>query len=182
MHTFWNFKWLCIMLYAKPWEHPSAIATLSVIILLSAWINSSTHCTVASVAISTGRPGRASSATFQHPRENFLTQLWTVLCQKTLPTIKKQHFFMNILCIESFWLQKTHKRMLLFDCTLLKHGCHFDYCNQPLNMRMCVFYLDSHEAGLCCYLVIHIGNIASTAAVLLSFLTYLLTLPHTSNT
>jgi hypothetical protein len=28
--------------------------------------------------------------------------------------------------------------------------------NQPLNMRMRVCYLDCHEAGLCCYLVIHI--------------------------
>jgi hypothetical protein len=30
------------MLYAKPWEHPSAVAALSIVILLSARINSST--------------------------------------------------------------------------------------------------------------------------------------------
>jgi hypothetical protein len=42
VHTLWNFKRSCIMLYAKPWEHPSAVATLSIIILLSAQIDSST--------------------------------------------------------------------------------------------------------------------------------------------
>jgi hypothetical protein len=34
-----------------------------------------------------------------------------------------------------------------------------DYWNQPLNMRIC--YLDCYEAGLCCYLVIYIGNLLS---------------------
>jgi hypothetical protein len=33
------------MLYAKPWEHPNAVATLSIVILLSPRINCSTHCT-----------------------------------------------------------------------------------------------------------------------------------------
>jgi hypothetical protein len=49
--------------------------------------------------------------------------------------------------------------MLLFCSTLLKHGRHFDYQNQHLNMRMRVCYLDCHETGLCCYLVIHIENL-----------------------
>jgi hypothetical protein len=40
--------------------------------------------------------------------------------------------------------------------TLLKHSPHFDCWNQPINMCMHVCYLDCHEAGLCCYLVIHI--------------------------
>jgi hypothetical protein len=50
--------------------------------------------------------------------------------------------------------------MLLFGSTLLKHSRQFGYKNQPLNMpvRMRVRYLDSHEAGLCCYLGIHIEN------------------------
>jgi hypothetical protein len=39
-HIFRNFKRSCIMLYAKLCEHPSAVATLSVVILMSAWINS----------------------------------------------------------------------------------------------------------------------------------------------
>jgi hypothetical protein len=46
--------------------------------------------------------------------------------------------------------------MLLFGSKILKHGRHFDYWNQPLNMRMHVCYLDCHEAGLYCYLMIHI--------------------------
>jgi hypothetical protein len=49
---------------------------------------------------------------------------------------------------------KNAQTTLLFDSTLLKHGRHFDYWNKLLNMRMRVCYLDYHEAGLCCYLVI----------------------------
>jgi hypothetical protein len=58
-----------------------------------------------------------------------------------------------------FALRETQNRTLLFGITLLKHGRHFDYWNQPLNMRMRINYLDCHEAGLCCYLVIHIENL-----------------------
>jgi hypothetical protein len=54
--------------------------------------------------------------------------------RQTLPTVNKKYFFMNI---------------------LLKHGHQFDYWNQPLNMRMRVCYLDYHEVGLCCYLVLY---------------------------
>jgi hypothetical protein len=50
-----------------------------------------------------------------------------------------------------------HDRMMLFGSILLKHGHHFDYGNQPHNMRVC--YLDYLEAGLCCYLVIHTENL-----------------------
>jgi hypothetical protein len=54
--------------------------------------------------------------------------------------------------------KKTHKRTLLFGSILFKHSRHFDYWNQPLNMRIRVRYLDCHEAGLCCYLVMHTEN------------------------
>jgi hypothetical protein len=50
-------------------------------------------------------------------------------------------------------------KTLLFGSTPFKHGSHFHYWNQPLNMRMRVCYLDCHEAGLCCYLVIHTENL-----------------------
>jgi hypothetical protein len=67
---------------------------------------------------------------------------------------------MNILCIESFCPQKkTHDRTLLFSSILLKHGLRLDCWSQPLNMLMRVSYLDCHEAELCCYLVILIGNL-----------------------
>jgi hypothetical protein len=52
-----------------------------------------------------------------------------------------------------------YNRTVLFGSTLLSHGCHFDYWNQSLNIHMYVCYLDCHEAGLCCYLVIHIENL-----------------------
>jgi hypothetical protein len=79
--------------------------------------------------------------------------------RQTLPTVNRKHFFMNILCIESFCPQKTHSRTLLFGSSLLKDGCYFDYWNHPLNMRMRIWYLDCNEAGLCCYLSIHIKSL-----------------------
>jgi hypothetical protein len=74
--------------------------------------------------------------------------------RQTLPTVNRKHFFVSILCIESFYPQIMHNRTPLFYRTPLRHGCHFDCWNQPPNMRMHVCYLDSHEAGLCCYVVI----------------------------
>jgi hypothetical protein len=53
----------------------------------------------------------------------------------------------------------THSSTLLFLTKLLKHGRHFDYWNQPLNMRMRICYLDCREAGLWRYIVMHIGNL-----------------------
>jgi hypothetical protein len=93
--------------------------------------------------------------------ENFLTQLWTALRRQTLPTVNRKHFYGYPLQ----WVllptkkKKTHNGTLLLDTILLKHCRHFDYWNQPLNMLMRVCYLDYHEAGLFCYLVIHIENI-----------------------
>jgi hypothetical protein len=52
-----------------------------------------------------------------------------------------------------------HKRTLFFSRIFFKHGRHFGFWNQPLNMHILICYLDSHEAGLCCYLVIHIENL-----------------------
>jgi hypothetical protein len=66
-------------------HQPSALATLSIAILLSAQINSSNRCTVASVTIWTGWPGQASFATFECPWENFSTQLWTASRNKHFP-------------------------------------------------------------------------------------------------
>jgi hypothetical protein len=82
-------------------------------------------------------------ATFLDPAVNRFTQ-------QTLPTVNRKYFLMNILCSE------THNRTLLFGSAVLKHGRHFEYWNQTLNMRVC--YLDGHESGRCCYLVIHIGK------------------------
>jgi hypothetical protein len=71
---------------------------------------------------------------------------------QTIPTVNRKHFFINILCIESFCPQiRATDRCF----SALKHGRHFDYRNPPLNMRIRVCYLDCHEAGLCCYLLIH---------------------------
>jgi hypothetical protein len=80
---------------------------------------------------------------------------------------------MNILCIKPFCPQKTHNRTLFFGNILLKHGRHFDYWKQPLYVLMRISYLGCYKAELCCYLVIHIGNISRP---LLPLVTCLLTL------
>jgi hypothetical protein len=116
--------------------------------------------TVASVTVSTGLPDWSSSSANLW-LSNVLERISQPSCEQfkwqTFPTVKRKHFFMNILCIESFCPLKKHNRTLLFSHTILKHGRHFDYWNQPLNMRIC--YLDCHEAELCYYLVIHIENL-----------------------
>jgi hypothetical protein len=55
--------------------------------------------------------------------------------------------------------KKKRTTTLLLGSTLIKHGRHFDYWNQPVSMRMVVCYLDCHDAWLCCYLVIHIETL-----------------------
>jgi hypothetical protein len=95
--------------------------------------------------------------------------------QKKLPNINRKHFFMNILCTEPFCPQKTHNRLLLFDSTL-KNGHHFDYWNQPLNMRICC--LDSWSWTVLLPSDTHRKPVTSLTVVLLLFVTYLLTLPH----
>jgi hypothetical protein len=84
---------------------------------------------------------------------------------------------MNILHTESFRPQKMHNRTLLFGSTL-KHGGHFDYWDQPLNMHMHVCYLRLQWS----WTVLlpsdtHRKPIRSITAVLLPFTAYSLTLP-----
>jgi hypothetical protein len=102
-----------------------------------------------------------SAPPFQHLRyqRNVCYPVVDRSTRQTLLTANRNYFFMIILCIKSFCLQKTHNRTLLFGSKILMHGRHFDYWNQPPNMRMRVCYLDYHEAELCYYLLIHIENV-----------------------
>jgi hypothetical protein len=72
---------------------------------------------------------------------------------------------------------KTHKTSLLFG-SILNYGCHVDYWNQPLNLRMRVCYLDRHEDAVCCYLVIHVENLRPLQLFYFLFVTCLLILPR----
>jgi hypothetical protein len=84
--------------------------------------------------------------------------LWTVFRYKHLsPETFLYEYPLNWVLLPT--KKKPHNRTMLFGRIHLKHGRHFDYRNQPLNVRICVCYLDCHEAGLCCYLVIHIENL-----------------------
>jgi hypothetical protein len=102
-----------------------------------------------------------SAPSFQplHHQRNVFRPVVNCFMRQTLPTVNRKHFFMSTFCIESFCSQKTYNRTLLFVRTLLKHGSHFDYWNQPLNTRIRVCYLNCHEARLCCYPVICIENL-----------------------
>jgi hypothetical protein len=104
-----------------------------------------------SAVSTTFAPGRASSATFERPWENFSNQLRTLYSTST--SRRKQETFIYAYPLNWVLLpNKTYTRTLLFGS---KYSRHFDCWNQPLNMNMRVCYLDRHEAGLCCYLVIH---------------------------
>jgi hypothetical protein len=61
--------------------------------------------------------------------------------------------------LSPFARNKIHNVTLLFGSILRKHGRHFDYWNQPLNMYMRVCYLHCYEDRLRCYLVIHMVNL-----------------------
>jgi hypothetical protein len=100
----------------------------------------------------------SSSATFERPWENFSTQLWTVLRDNTFQRKQETVIYKCSLHWDLSRIKK-HKRTVLFCSKLLKHGLHFDYWNQPLNMRMRIYYIGCPEAGLCCYVVIHLENI-----------------------
>jgi hypothetical protein len=90
---------------------------------------------------------------FERPWENFWTQLWTALCDKHFPPSTGDISLWIASALSPF----AHNRTLVFGSTL-KHGRHFDNWNQPLNTCVRICYLDCHEAGLWCYLVLHIEN------------------------
>jgi hypothetical protein len=56
------------------------------------------------------------------------------------------------------WVLLSTKNRTTEPCSSVIHSSSTDYWNQPVNMRVFVCYLDCHEAGLCCYLVIYIEN------------------------
>jgi hypothetical protein len=108
------------------------------------------HRSLLTVVSATSAPGSGIICGFR-------TQLWTALRDRHF-TVNRKHVLWISFALSPFAHRKTHNRTLLFGSILLKHDRHFDYWNQPLNMRVPVCHLDCHEAGLCCYLVIHIGN------------------------
>jgi hypothetical protein len=79
--------------------------------------------------------------------------------RQTPPTGNKKRYFLTVLALSPFAHRDTRNKTLFFVSRLLKNGRHFDYWHHPLNTRMGVCYLDCHEAGLCCYLVIHIEKL-----------------------
>jgi hypothetical protein len=111
---------------------------------------------ILTVVSATFAPGRASLS-------NFLETISRPSCEPLYATNishRKQGIFLYGYPLHLVLLPiKNHNRTLLFGSMPLKHGRNFDYRNQRLNMRMRVCFLDCHEAGLCCYLVIHIETL-----------------------
>jgi hypothetical protein len=149
----------CKTFYVRTWEKH-----LFLDILHQHWYNcpialpvllNPQHESVLTVVSAASAPDRTSSATIERPSGDLSTQLWTAVRDISH---RKQETFMSILCIESFCPLKTHNGTLLFG-SRLKHGSHFDYWNQPLNLRMCVCYLDCHESGVRCCLMMHIETL-----------------------
>jgi hypothetical protein len=94
---------------------------------------------------------------------------------QTLPTVSTKHFFMNILCIESIFPQKTHNRKLLFGSIpqarspfwLLKSASEHAHARSILRLSWSWNVLLPSDT--------HNKPITSVTAVLLPFVTYLLT-------
>jgi hypothetical protein len=126
----------CIMLYAKPWEHSSAVAT---------------PFTLSSCQLESTLPPAAQ----------------LLLSQSQLADLVRHHLRLSNVCerisqlsCEPLYMTNTsHPKQEIFLYEYPVHGRHFDYWNQPLNVCMRVYYLDCHEAGLCCHLVIHTENV-----------------------
>jgi hypothetical protein len=83
-------------------------------------------------------------------RETFATQWWTALRYKHFsPWTGHISLWLSFALSHFAHKKKRTNRTLLFGRTLLKHSRHFDSWNQPLDMRMRVFYRNCHEVGLC---------------------------------
>jgi hypothetical protein len=80
--------------------------------------------------------------------------------------------------LSSFAHKKNHNRTLLFVSILLKHGRHVDYSNQPLNIRVHVYCVDSWSFTVLLPSDTLRNPITSFTAVLLQFVTYLVHLPR----
>jgi hypothetical protein len=103
----------------------------------------------------------ATSATPFQPlrhQRNICHPVVNPITRQTLPAVNKEMFLYEHPLRWVLYPEKTHNRTQLFGSTLPKHGRQFDNWNQRLNMRMRVCYVDWHEGGLCCYLVIQIEN------------------------
>jgi hypothetical protein len=157
-YTFRNFKWSCIMLYAKPWKYPSAVATM----LLSSFQLESTLPPTAHLFLLQSQQGNLVR---HHLRlTNIFERISRPSCEPLYMTNafhhKQETFpFENLL----HWVllpTKKHKTEHFFSVVHSSSSLHFDFWNQPLKMCMRVCYPDlRHGAGLCCYLVTHLGNL-----------------------
>jgi hypothetical protein len=104
-HTFRNFKWSSIMPCAKPWEHPTTVATLSTVSPVSP--NQLFHLLHSCFCRNLNRATWSCIiCDFQTSLREFLGPVENRLMPQTLPTVSRKHFFMNILCTESFCPQK----------------------------------------------------------------------------
>jgi hypothetical protein len=116
------------------------------------------HRSLLTAVLATFATRRASSATFERPERISRTSCEPLYATNT--SHRKQETFLCEYPLHWVFLPtETYIRTLLFSSTFLKEGRDFDYWTRPLNMRMRVFYLDCHEAGLCCYLVTDIENL-----------------------
>jgi hypothetical protein len=110
----------------------------------------------------------------------FSTQLWTVLRDRHFPPNTGNISLWISFALSPFVHKKKHNRTLLFGNTVLKHGCNFDYWNQPLNMRMRLWPRLSWGWAVLLFSDKHRKHVTFITAVLLPSVTYLLTLPRNS--
>jgi hypothetical protein len=138
------------------------------------------HRRLLTVVSATSAPGQASSATLKRPWENFLIQLWTVLCDKHH---RKQEAFLYEYPFD--WvLLSTKKRCTTERCSLVEHS--------PSTVTILILkpasgHVHARLIGRLSWSWITLlpsdtyrKPNTSITAVLLLFVTYLLSLPHIS--
>jgi hypothetical protein len=111
-----------------------------------------------------------------HQGRNFSTQLWTTLRTNTSHRKKGKISLWIFFALSHFSHWKTHNRTLLFGNTLHKYGHYFDHWNQPLYMAHARL-LPRLSWSWTVLLPSDTDRkpITSITAVLLPFVTYLLT-------
>jgi hypothetical protein len=95
---------------------------------------------------------------FWRSMREFLNPVVNRFIQQTLPTTNRKHFFVNILF---YWVLPTEKCITEFFSSVVYPSSIVIILTTKTRLWICTCdcYLDCHEAGLYCYLVIHMENL-----------------------
>jgi hypothetical protein len=161
------------MLHAKPWQHPCYTVCRYPPVSSNQLFHPLHSCFCRNLNRATWS---GLICVFQMSLREFLDPIVNRLTGQTLPTVNKKHFFMNILCTESFCPQKSTTKCR----TSVVHLARSTFwLLKPASTCACACYLDCHSRTVLLPSDTHRKPTTSITAVLFPFMTYLLTLPRT---